>query len=333
MAMDQVEFEFPDEKEADNPRKGGAVVAPEEEKPEVKAEVKAEDDKPEIEVVDDTPEEDRGRTPMKTPPKEVTDDELSKYDDSVRSRIKQFSKGYHEERRAKEAAQREKDEALRLAQQLVEENKKLKGSLSQGQNALLEQAKKVVANELDQAKRKYKEAYEAGDSDALVAAQEELTSAKLKAERVNNFRPAPVQEEKNEVQPPQQTPQTPQVDPKLRAWQDENPWFGPNKRMTAYALGLHEELVADGLSAGSDDYYQAIDTEMRSRFPDMFESGKAEKTEDAPPPPKKSNVVAPATRSTAPKKIVLTKTQVELAKRLGVPLELYARKVAEEMRK
>ena len=326
MPMEQVEFEFPDEKEAENPRKGGAVVEAED-----KAQAKAEE-KPEIEVVDDTPEEDRNRTPMKEPPKEVTDEELAKYDEGVRKRIQHFTKGYHEERRAKEAAQREKDEAIRIAQQLVEENKKLKGSLSQGQNALLEQAKKVVANELDQAKRKYKEAYESGDADALVAAQEDLTTAKLKAERVNNFKPAPVQEEQNDVQIPTQTQQAPQVDPKLRAWQDENPWFGPNKRMTAFALGLHEELVAEGISAGSDDYYKAIDTEMRTRFPDVFESGKTEK-EDASPPPKKSNVVAPATRSTAPKKIVLTKTQVDIAKRLGVPLELYARKVAEEMRK
>ena len=329
MPMDQVEFEFPDEN--DNPRKGGAVVRPEDDKVEdKKPEIKAED--AEIEVVDDTPEAHRNRKPMTEPPKEVTDEELAKYDEGVRKRIQHFTKGYHEERRAKEAAQREKEEALRLAQQLVEENKKLKGSLSQGQNALLEQAKKVIANELEAAKRKYKEAYEAGDSDALVAAQEELTAVKLKSDRVNNFRPAPVQEEENTVQTVPQTPPAPQVDPKLRAWQDENPWFGPNKRMTAYALGFHEELVADGIPAGSDDYYKAIDTEMRARFPDMFESGKAE-TEDAPTPPKKSNVVAPATRSTAPKKIVLTKTQVDIAKRLGVPLELYARKVAEEMRK
>lgn len=325
MPMDQIEFEFPDEKE-ENPRKGGAVVDAAD-----KPEVKVEED--EIEIVDDTPEKDRGRKPMTEPPKDVTEEELAKYDEGVRKRIQHFTKGYHEERRAKEAAEREREEALRLAQQLVDENKKLKGSLSQGQNALLEQAKKVVANELETAKRNYKAAYESGDADALVAAQEELTTAKLKSERVNNFKPAPVQEEQNEVQLAQQPQQAPRVDPKLRAWQDENPWFGPNKRMTAYALGLHEELVADGISAGSADYYKAIDTEMRTRFPDMFESGKIEKTEDASPPPKKSNVVAPATRSTAPKKIVLTKTQVDLAKRLGVPLELYARKVAEEMRK
>ena len=322
MAMDQVEFTFPDEQEDKNPRKGGAVVTPEKEEP-AKAET-------EIEIVDDTPEEDRGRTPMSEPPKEVTDDELSKYDESVQKRIKHFTKGYHDERRAKEAAQREKDEALRIAQQLVEENKKLKGSLSQGQNALIEQAKKVAANELEQAKRKYKEAYEAGDADALVDAQENLTMVKMKAERLNNFKPTPLQGRKTEVQTPQQAAPEPQVDPKLRAWQDDNPWFGSNKRMTAYALGVHEDLVAEGVSAGSDEYYKRVNAEMRDRFSDVFES---EKPESASPSPKKSNVVAPATRSTAPRKVVLTKSQVEIAKRLGVPLELYARKVAEGMRK
>jgi hypothetical protein len=293
--------------------------------------IEIEIEKPEIEIVDDTPPEDRNRKPMEEPPKDVTDEELDKYDESVKKRIKHFSKGYHEERRAKEAAQREKEEALRLAQSIAEENKKLKGSLSQGQTALLEQAKKVVANELEQAKRKYKEAYESGDSDALVAAQEEMTSVKMKAERVNNFKPASLQDDTPSVQTTQVQPAPAQIDPDLKDWQDQNKWFGENKRATAYALGLHEDLVNEGIRVGSKAYYKRIDTDMRERFPDLFES---EKPEDAPPPPKpKSNVVAPATRSTAPKKVVLTQTQVNIAKRLGVPLELYARKVAEEMRK
>lgn len=327
--FEKVEFEFPDEKEAkQNARKGGAVVAPE---PEI--EIENDSTEAEIEVVDDTPEKDRGREPMKTPPPaDLSDDELEKYDLSVRSRIKQVQKGYHEERRAKEAAQREKDEALRLAQQLVEENKKLKGTLSEGQTAFIEQAKLVAENEVEKARIAYKNAYESGDSDALVDAQEALTAAKMKADRISNLKPSTLQEEETEVQPAPQT-QPAKIDQKLRAWQDRNSWWGSNKRMTAYALGYHSELVDNGYTAGSDDYYKAIDTEMRARFPDMFESEKVERTEDAPTPPKKSNVVAPATRSTAPKKIVLTKTQVELAKRLGVPLELYARKVAEEMRK
>jgi len=314
---EKTEFEFPDEAE-ENPRKGGKVVEPE-------AEAEAE-----IEVVDDTPPEDRGRKPMTEPPKEVTDDELAKYDESVQKRIKHFTKGYHDERRAKEAAQREKDEALRFAQALAEENKKLKGSVNQNQAALLEQAKKVVANELEVAKRQYKEAYEAGDSEALVNAQEALTAAKMKAEKVNNFRPAPLQEEKTVVQPTYQPQSAAPVDEKLLAWQDQNQWFGSNKRMTAYALGLHEDLVGEGIPAGSDEYYKRINTDMRERFADQF---GADEPADAKPQRTKSNNVAPATRSTAPRKIVLTQTQVNLAKRLGVPLELYARKVAEEMRK
>ena len=317
--IEKTEFEFPDMAEEKSSRAGSKVVEPEA------------DDKPEIEVVDDTPEQDRNRKPMVEPPKDVTDEELSKYDEGVQKRIKHFTKGYHEERRAKETAEREREEALRFAQTMAEENKKLKGSLHQGQNALLEQAKKVVANEMLEAKRKYKEAYEAGDSDALVNAQEELTSVKMKADRVNNFKPAPLQDEENTVQPVSQPRQTVPVDDKLLAWQDKNQWFGTNKRMTAYALGLHEDLEGEGIPAGSDEYYRRIDADIRERFSDQF--GTDEPAEATKSQRTKSNVVAPATRSTAPKKIVLTQTQVNLAKRLGVPLELYARKVAEEMRK
>ena len=329
MTFEKVEFEFPDEKDTQNPRKGGAVVDAE---PEVKPAPRAETET-EIEIVDDTPPQDRGRKPMEEPPKEMTDDELAKYDESVRKRIQHFTKGYHEERRAKEAAERIREEAIAFAKQLAEENKKLKGSLSQGQAALLDQAKKVVANELDQAKQKYKAAYESGDADALVAAQEELTTAKMKSERINGLKP-PEEEKEVEIpqnlQQPQKTHQE-KVDEKALQWQSKNKWFGEDRRMTSYALALHDELTLDErLDPSSDDYYKRIDAEMRQRFPDRFES---EKPADAPTPSKTSNVVAPATRGTAPKKVVLTKTQVEIAKRLGVPLELYARKVAEEMRK
>ena len=319
--MEKTEFEFPDEIEEKNPRAGGRVVDPDPEP----------DDEPEVEIIDDTPEKDRGRTPMEEAPKDVTDEELEKYTDQrLKARLAHLGKGYHEERRAKEAALREREEAVKLAQAIVEENKKLKGSLHQGQSALLEQAKKVVANELKEAQSKFKAAYESGDAEALTAAQAEMTTVQMKAERVNNFRPAPLQEEKTEVQPAQQVAPAPRIDSKTQAWTEKNSWFGPNKKMTAYALGLHDELVSEGFSAGSDEYFKRVDAEMRNRFSDVFES---DRPGDATSPPKKSNVVAPATRSTAPRKVVLTKSQVEIAKRLGVPLELYARKVAEEMRK
>jgi hypothetical protein len=299
--MDKDEFKFPDEKETK----------------EDPIEIEIEDS---IEVVDDTPEADRGRAPMKEAPSEVTDDELAQYSDGVKKRIQHFSKGYHEERRAKEAALREREEAIRLAQQVLDENKRLQGTLGQGQQALIEQAKVVVSNELEEAKRKYKAAYEAGDTDGVVEAQEQLTSAKIKADRVNNFRAPALQQQQPVVQPAQ--PARPQVDTKAVAWQEANPWFGSDRKMTAVALTVHQDLVESGINPTSDEYYERINSEVRKTFPDAFSPAK-----------KKTTVVAPATRSTAPKKIVLTQTQVNLAKRLGVPLERYARQVAEEMRK
>lgn len=300
------EFKFPDE-----------VEKPEEEKLEIEIEGDTE-----VEVVDDTPEADRGRKPMKDAPAEVTDDELAQYSEGVKKRIQHFSKGYHEERRAKEAALREREEAVRLAQNLVEENKRLQGSLGQGQQALLEQAKKVVQNELEQAKQKFKVAYEAGDSDALVEAQEALAAAKYKAERVNNFKPAVAQPQNPVVQPAPRPEQNVQVDSKAKAWQDANSWFGSDKEMTALALAVHQDLVESGVDTNSDEYYEKINTRVRKRFPEAFTSEK-----------RKSSVVAPATRSTAPRKIVLTQSQVQIAKRLGLTNEQYARAVAEEMRK
>ena len=154
------------------------------------------------------------------------DDELERYDEKVKKRISDLQSGFHSERRRAEEAAREREEAIAFAQSVAEENKKLKGSLSEGQSALLEQAKKVVSNEVDEAKRRYKSAYESGDSDALVEAQELLTSAKIKMERVNNFKPA-LQKEENEVKiAPREVPRQPQADPKAARWQSENSWFG-----------------------------------------------------------------------------------------------------------
>jgi len=304
-------FKFPDE------------VKEEKAEPQEELQVEVEGDA-EVEVVDDTPEEDRGRKPMKDAPADVTDDELAQYSESVKKRIQHFSKGYHEERRAKEAALREREEALRVAQTLMEENKKLQSSVGQNQQALLEQAKRVVAAEVEKAKQKYKQAYESGDSEALVAAQEELTAAKIRADRVGNFKPAIAKPETPVVKPaPQAAPEPPKVDPKARAWQDSNPWFGPNRGMTAYALAVHQDLAEEGVDLTSDTYYERINKAVRERFPEAFTSEKS----------RKSSVVAPATRSTAPKKIVLTQSQVNIAKRLGLTNEQYARAVAEQQRK
>jgi len=306
--MEKVEFEFPDEIEAKNSREGSKVV------------------EPEVEIIDDTPAADRNRKPMNEAPVDPTDDELEAYSESAKKRIKHFTKGYHEERRAKEAALREREEAIRVAQSIAEENRKLKGSLHEGQQVLIEQAKSATEKELEEVKREYKTAYESGDSDALIAAQEKMTSVKMKEDRIKNFRPPPLQEQAPVVQM-QQVP----VDQKAVAWQRENDWFGTDKEMTAFAMGVHSKLVESGIDPNSDEYYQKVNNRVRQVFPEKFDS---DETADAPTQrTSKTNVVAPATRSTAPRKVVLTQTQVNIAKKLGVPLELYARKVAEEMRK
>jgi hypothetical protein len=288
----------------------------------------ADEDDIDIEVVDDTPKKDRGKKPS-APPDELTDEELESYSEKVKKRLQHFSKGYHDKRREAEQAAREKAELEAMTARLLEENKRLKGTVGQNQQAMLEQAKKMAERELEEAKAKFKSAYDAGESDAVVAAQEELTAAKMKAERVNNLKLPALQESESEVQT--QTT-APAADDRAVEWQKANKWFGPDDEMTSFALGLHQKLVKQGVNPRSDEYYEKIDARMRQVFPDAFDDVEDDEPEETKPR-RKTNVVAPATRSTAPKKIVLTQTQVALAKRLGVPLEEYAKQVAMEMRK
>ena len=310
--MDKVEYKFPDEQETKQEAKG-----------------KNDDFEIEIEVVDDTPEQDKGRKPLDEPVNEVTDDELSKYDEGVQKRIKKLSHGYHDERRAKEAALREREEALKFAQQIIEENKHLKKNLGDHTTLLVGTAKHNAEMALDQARKKYKEAYESFDPDQIVAAQEELTQAKLRLDKVMNFTPAPLQEREIPVNMQPQSASDNELDSKALAWRKQNQWFGPNRPMTAFTLGLHEQLVEEGVDPTSEHYYEVINTTLRSKFPEHFpdERGRSEEKQKRT----SSNVVAPASRSVAPKKITLTQTQVALAKKFRIPLELYARKVAEGM--
>ena len=305
--FEKAEFKFPDEQEPEKKAEGATEF--------------------EIEIIDDTPEPDKGRKPLEEPVNEVTDDELSKYDESVQKRIKRITHGYHDERRAKEAALREREEALKFAQHIIEENKHLKKDLGDHTTLLVGTAKQNAEFALAQARAKYKAAYDAGDADQIVAAQEELTQAKLRLDKVENFRAPPLQERQIPVNMQPQSAPGPKADPKALAWRQENQWFGKNRPMTAFTLGLHEQLVEEGVDPTSDQYYEAINKTVRSKFPESFSD------EQSKPGAKRtsSNVVAPASRNVAPKKITLTQTQVALAKKLRIPLDLYARKVAEGM--
>lgn len=319
--MEKESFKFPDENE----------VKVNEAAPDVQVEM-AEEPAPVVEVAE---EEKPKHTKLGEDPKPLQDDEVNEYSEKVKKRIDHLYKGYKTAQTEAERAKREAEEAIRVAQVLIEENKKLKGSVSQGQQALLDQAKKVVANEVEEAKRKYKLAYESGDSDLLVAAQEEMTAAKIKLERVNNFKPTPLQEEKKEVQIAAPKQNAAPVDPRADEWAKENAsWFGKDKEMTSFAFGYHAKLVDLGIDPSSDEYYEKLNSRMRQVFPESFDSVEPPEQEEKPQVArqKPSNVVAPATRSTAPKKVVLSKEQVNLAKRLGLTPEQYAREVAKLQR-
>ena len=287
-------------------------------------------EKPDIEIEDDTPEADRGREPM---PKELVEeleaDELEDYSDKVKTRLKQMKKVWHDERREKEREMREKTEALSVAQRVLEENRRLKSTLAQGEQSLMGSYKQTAEFEAAAAKRDFMEAYESGDAGRLADAQEKLTQVNYRMQQINSYQPT-LQEEGYEVEVPQQQVQVPQPDQKTMAWQERNTWYGTDPEMTASALGLHQRLINERgpQFAGTDEYWGVVDKTMRRRFSEYFgDDTDSGDTKPTARDQKASSVVAPASRTRSPKKIVLNKTQVSIAKRLGLTNEQYAREV------
>jgi len=300
------EFKFPDEIENE--------------------EIQEVEDKIDIEIEDDTPPEDRNKEPL--PEKireELYNDELEDYSTKVKNKLLQLKKLAHDERREKEAFARREQEAIDLAKKVLEENKKLKSSLTDTEKNVIDSVSKTIELEMQDAKREYREAYESGDSEKVLEAQEKLTQIAMKAEKVKNFRPSALQPSEHEVQIEHQVAQHTAVrpDPTAVSWQQKNRWFGEDKLMTSMALALHEQLKEEGVAVSSQEYYRRIDDTMRKRFPEKFESD----TEKEPRSAKPSTVVAPATRSTSSKKIRLNQSQIAIAKKLGLTPEQYAQEV------
>jgi hypothetical protein len=296
------------------------------ESPEVSIEI--DENEIEIDVVDDTPEEDRNRKPLEKEVEDPADDEIEQYSSNVQKRIKELSHARHDERRAKEAAMREREEALAIAQQIIQENQRLKGTLKQGEVAYLESAKQRAAIEYEVAKKKLIDAKSIGDIEAEVLAQEYFNNAQMTKAQIDQYEINALQNAKYDVnseeQIPQRAQQTKQVDYKAEDWHKENPWFWKDKVMTGTALGLHEDLVASGYDPRSDDYYRELDSRLRDIFPNRFNK-QNERTEKKRP----SSVVAPATRSNPSKRVELKASEVAIAKRLGLPLEVYAKQKIE----
>jgi hypothetical protein len=311
-AIEMTEYKFPDEQEN-----------------------KTEELEPiEIEIEDDTPPEDKANAePM---PKEIVEeldkDDLEEFSGEAKKKLLQMKKVYNDERRAKESADKERQEAIDFAQKIIEENKKLKNRLTTGEQSLVSSYKENINRELEDAKRSYKEAYDSGDSELLVNAQEKLTEVKLKSQELARYKPEfseeALQSQENDVKIPQ--PQ--RLDSKTQAWLDKNSWYGVDEDMSYLAMGVHRRLEREGVPIGSDHYFKSIDTEIRQRFPEKF--GSSEETKDSfevetkpSTKSKPSTVVAPATRSTSPKKVRLTPTQLQLAKKFNLTPEQYAREL------
>lgn len=278
-------------------------------------EVENETKEDDVEVYDDTPEQDRGKEHLGDV--EIPEDEISQYSKNVQHRLKQLSRNVHDERREKERLAREHQEALKYAKAVAEQNRQLQQRLSQGESVLIESHKDRVNARLSQAERDYKEAYEAGDTDKMLDAQKRLASYSAEQREVENYRPvyqnAPLQQQQNSVQMPQIVP-----DEKTRRWVAQNEWFEKDREMRSFALGVHDDLVARGITPSSEEYFERIEKRVREVFPKYFGAKKP------------ANVVAPASRSTGSSKIRLSKSEVAIAKRLGVPLQEYAKYVMKE---
>lgn len=311
------EYKFPDEQ--DDVQKDNNE--------ELEVKVSADSDEVEIEIVDDTPEQDRGRKPLDKEVADPTDEEIESYTGNVQKRIKELTHARHDERRAKEALAREKEELEKLARHFAEENRKLKEYVNTGTQQYAASQTKLAETEVEEAKRKLKAATEAFDTDAVIEAQEALLEAKLKLQAAKNFQPTPLQVEEKEVQIPQQEVK-PSLDEKTLRWQAKNQWFGSPgyEDMTSFALGLHQKLVNSGVDPRSDDYFEQIDARMKSTFRDFF--GTEDKPTSGGGSKRPTTVVAPATRSTGAKKIQLSPRQMALATKFGLTPQQYAEQVA-----
>ena len=277
-----------------------------------------------VEIIDDTPEEDRvpkRNVEASEQSEEESEEEIKNYSDNVQKRISKLKYDFHEERRAKEEATRLQEEALRYAEKLKKDNENLRKTLADGESMLIDQAKGRVGAELEKAKRDYKEAYESGDPDKLMEAQAKMSKLHNEEFRVNEYQPQPSVAETPQPQKPQQ-PRLSQID---LEWQKNNPWFEKDTIMRGTALGLHEEMKKKGIVPGSEQYYKEIDEGMRKIFPEKFD------VQQEAPERQNGTVVAPVERSGKKSRTVrLTRTQVALAKRLGLSNEQYAAQLMKE---
>lgn len=274
-----------------------------------------------VEVEVDAPEEETNEEQAA----DSDSDELDSYSQKVQSRIKKLTEKYRKE-------ERDREEAVRMAQQLLNENTQLKTRMQNLDKGYLAEYSTRLETQMAAAKKLYREAYDGGDTEKMLEAQEALSKMSIEQERLRlakqrSERAAlPGQQPQQQLQPqPQQQPQ-PKPDPRAQKWAEKNEWFGSDEVMTYAAFGIHRKLVEEeGIDPASDEYYTEVDRRMRSEFPHKFQTKKSSGAQVAP-------AGASATRSTAKqgrRSVKLSPSQIAMAKRLNVPLEEYAKYVKE----
>ena len=271
-------------------------------------------------------------------------EEIDSVSGRVQKRIDKLKYEFHEERRAKEDAQRMRDEAVNAAQTLNNQLQQARQMVSRGQQAVISNVAAKAEAELEHAKKIWSDATDEGDKEAIINAQEKMLEAKLQltqADAAIKRQPLPP---KRPISPPmgapkgtpspQQIAQTkpPPLDPLAKEWLDKNEWFNSNRKRTGYAMGLHQDLINEGINPQTREYYDKVDTEMRTAFPNDFSVSELDEGQTAPTR-NAATMVAPATRNNGgkPRKVQLTPTQVSLAKKLGLTAEQYAKQIVKEM--
>ena len=276
-------------------------------------------------VVEEPEQQEEEKAPVAAQPEET---ELDSYSKGVQSRIKKLTEKYRQE-------ERDKSEAVRVSTQLLEENKKLKSRVQALDTGYLSEYGSRIESQTDAAKRVYKEAYEAGDTDKMLEAQQALSNIAIETQRYNTAKARADQQARVQVQQQEQAAQQPvqqpvqqqKADPRAQDWATKNEWFGQDKIMTAAAFALHSQLTDDeGFDPSSDEYYTEVDRRIRAEFPHKFQTAK--KSGGGSQVASAGNS---ASRSTKPgrRSVKLSHSQVAIAKKLGVPLEEYAKYVKE----
>ncbi len=317
-----LETEFEEEQEV---LKSGPEHMTEVEKPQKKAE-----DAIEIDIVDDVPEADKGRRVAKDVEEDDEEEhEIEKYSKGVQKRFAKQTEKFHAERRRADAAVRERDELLALSKRALAENNQLKELIESGEKVMMGSEKGRLEATLAAARTAYAEAHEAGDPKGMVAAQEQIARSIAQIEKLNGHRPMVMARENvEELDKKYVQTQVPQPSENASNWLEKNPWFGKpeSASMTRHAMAMSRMAIESGIVADTKEYFDFVDAEMKHRFPDKFGTRSAQ-------PRRTSTPVAPAQRTaqgTTPRKVVLTESQVRIAKKLGLTLQQYAEQVALE---